>query len=170
LFALPATPIAADTAAHNWYCVHVKDHIQPRVGADIGFAEEYGGFYIDHEHSDMSDSDKVIYLTFDAGYENGNVAKLLDVLKEKDASAAFFVLGNLIAHDTALVRRMADEGHLICNHTLTHPDMTKLTDRGRFAAQLNGLRDCLKQEIGIDIAKYYRPTEGKFSRQNLKYA
>ena len=65
---------------------------------------------------------------------------------------------------------MNDERHLICNHTLTHPDMTKITDRGRFASQLNGLRDCLKQETDIEMANYYRPPEGKFSKQNLKYA
>jgi peptidoglycan-N-acetylmuramic acid deacetylase len=166
LFALPATPIAADTAAHNWYCVHVKDHVQPRVGADIGFAEEYGGFYIDHAHSDMSDGDKVIYLTFDAGYENGNVAKILDVLKEKDASAAFFVLGNLITHDTALVRRMADEGHLICNHTVHHRDMTRVNN-AEFLAELQELEQLCEETVGAKMAPYYRPPEGRFSRDNL---
>lgn len=166
LCAVLAAPIAADTTAHNWYCVHVKDHVQPRVGADIEFAEEYGGFYIDHAHADMRDDDRVIYLTFDAGYENGNVAKILDVLKEKEASAAFFVLGNLITHDTALVKRMAEEGHLVCNHTVHHRDMTKVSDTD-FLAELQALERIYEETVGGKMAPYYRPPEGRFSRDNL---
>jgi peptidoglycan-N-acetylmuramic acid deacetylase len=114
----------------------------------------------------MSDGDKVIYLTFDAGYENGNVAKILDVLKEKEVSAAFFVLGNLITHDTALVRRMADEGHLICNHTVHHRDMTRVNN-AEFLAELQELEKLCEETVGAKMAPYYRPPEGRFSRDNL---
>ena len=115
----------------------------------------------------LGDTDqKVLYLTFDAGYENGNVVKILDVLKEKDASAAFFVLGNLITHDTALVRRMADEGHLICNHTVHHRDMTRVNN-AEFLAELQELEQLCEETVGAKMAPYYRPPEGRFSRDNL---
>ena len=100
-----ALPVSAsnEARAHNWYCVHVKDHIQPRAGAELLFVEKDDGYYIDHAHASQEDTDKVIYLTFDAGYENGNVARVLDVLKEESVTAAFFILGNLIEKNTELV-------------------------------------------------------------------
>ena len=162
-------PTFAESEAHNWYCVHVKDHVQPTVGSDISFVEELGGYYIDRNHSSMQDGDKVIYLTFDAGYENGNVSKILDVLKEKEVPAAFFVLGNLIKHDTELVKRMADEGHLVCNHTVRHKDMTKMTD-AEFLAELGELEQIYQDAIGHEMARYYRPPEGRFDRDNLSCA
>ena len=162
-------PCYAQSQSYNWYCVHVKDHVQPRVGADIAFAEELGGYYIDHTHQSPEDSDKVIYLTFDAGYENGNVAKILDVLKEEQVPGAFFILGHLISHDTELVKRMADEGHLVCNHTAHHKDMTKRNDED-FLAELQALETLYEETTGNKMAAYYRPPEGKFSRENLECA
>ena len=102
-------PCHAAAKAYNWYCVHVKDHVQPSVGGDIAFVEELDGYYIDRNHTLQTDPDKVIYLTFDAGYENGNVDKILDILKEEQVPAAFFVLENLIRRNTELIKRMADE-------------------------------------------------------------
>lgn len=159
----------AAASAYNWYCVHVKDHVQPAIGADIAFAEKLDGYFIDRRHTEMNDADKVIYLTFDAGYENGNVAKILDVLKEKNAVAAFFVLGNLITHDTALVKRMADEGHLVCNHTVRHKDMTTMNDEA-FLAELRELEQLYQETVGGEMAPYYRPPEGRFNQSNLQSA
>ena len=162
-------PCHAESKAYNWYCVHVKDHVQPSVGGDIAFVEELGGYYIDRNHTLQSDADKVIYLTFDAGYENGNVSKILDVLKKEKVSAAFFVLENLIKHDTALVRRMADEGHLVCNHTARHKDMSKFDDES-FLGELRELERIYEEYTGKQMASYYRPPEGRFSRENLACA
>ncbi|MBE6609938.1 MAG: delta-lactam-biosynthetic de-N-acetylase [Ruminococcaceae bacterium] len=165
---IPVFADLSENAAYNWYTKRNDTHTLSPLDKNLSFISEYNAVYGDTKASERGD--KVIYLTFDAGYENGNVEKILNVLKKHGAPGAFFVLENLIKRNPDLIRRMHDDGHLICNHTLTHPDMTKLTDRGRFAAQLNGLRDCLKQETGIDMANYYRPPEGKFSKQNLKYA
>ena len=74
----------------GWYCVHRSDHKQPLADERISFIENYDGYYIDKNHGDDCD-DKVIYLTFDAGYENGCTGKILDVLKEKDVKAVFFI-------------------------------------------------------------------------------
>ena len=64
----------------GWYCVRAKDHRQPRADAALSFVESYGGYYIDHRHTASDAEDKVVYLTFDAGYENGNVERVLDTL------------------------------------------------------------------------------------------
>ena len=162
-------PCRAENKVYNWYCVHVKDHVQPRVGSELAFVEELDGYYIDHKHEAQDDGDKVIYLTFDAGYENGNVAKILDILKEENVTGAFFILGNLIKHDTALVKRMAEEGHLVCNHTVRHKDMTGMNDSD-FLAELKELEQIYEESTGYKMASYYRPPEGKFSRDNLAAA
>ena len=156
----------AKAPSYSWYCAHVKEHVQPICGTELRFAEELDGYYLDHTHSQMSDADKVIYLTFDAGYENGNIAKTLDVLKEEGVKGAFFILGNLIRHDTELVRRMAKEGHTVCNHTLRHKDMSQMNEAD-FLDELHALESLYEKEIGEKLAPYYRPPEGKFNRENL---
>ena len=153
----------------NWYCKHVKDHAQPTVDPSLQFVEDLNGFYADRSHSLQTDPDKVVYLTFDAGSENGNVEKVLDVLKEEGVPAAFFVLGHLITTETALVKRMAQEGHLVCNHTVRHKDMTKF-DEEAFTKELKELETLYREKIGGELALYYRPPQGCFSAENLKLA
>ena len=94
------------------------------------------------------------------------MAKILDVLKEENVPAAFFVLGNLIKRDTALVKRMAEEGHLVCNHTVRHKDMSR-ADNATFLAELKDLERLYEDTTGCQMAAYYRPPEGRFSRENL---
>ncbi|MBQ9760616.1 MAG: polysaccharide deacetylase family protein [Clostridia bacterium] len=166
LFCTLITSIHAESASHSWYCKHVKNHEQPTADSSISFIESHNGFYVDHRHSDATDADKVVYLTFDAGYENGNVGKILDVLKEKETPAAFFILGNLITHDTELVKRMLAEGHTVGNHTLRHKDMSRV-DNDAFLAELHALESLYKEKIGSKMASYYRPPEGRFSEENL---
>ena len=115
-------------------------------------------------------TEKVIYLTFDAGYENGNVAKILDVLKEENVPAAFFVLDNLITQNKALVMRMLDEGHLVCNHTSKHLDVTKCKNIDEFKRELESLENVFKEVTGKEMPKYFRPPEGKFSEKSMQYA
>ncbi len=137
--------------------------------SEMRFIEKYDGYYIDTQNSDPAATEKVIYLTFDVGYENGNVAKILDTLKAEEVPAAFFVLDHLVKSESDLVRRMASEGHLVCNHTASHRDMTKVHSAESFTAELKKLEDSCA-EIGVVVAKYYRPPEGRFSEENLKFA
>ena len=95
----------------GWYVKRNAEHKQPTADPQFSYVESYSGYYVDRAHGDDCE-DKVLYLTFDAGYENGNVEKILDVLKAEEVPAAFFILDNLIIRNEALVRRMADEGHL----------------------------------------------------------
>ena len=115
-------------------------------------------------------SEKVIYLTFDAGYENGCTAKILDTLQKHDVKAAFFLVGNYIERNADLVRRMAEEGHTVGNHTMHHPDMSKLKDKEAFAKELQDLEELYREKTGEQLPKYYRPPQGIYSEENLKMA
>ena len=115
-------------------------------------------------------SQKVIYLTFDAGYENGCTEKILDVLKKHNVPAAFFLVGHYMEKNADLVRRMADEGHTVGNHTMHHPDMSKIADKEAFSKELLELETLYKDITGKDMPKYYRPPQGIYSEENLKMA
>lgn len=155
--------------SYNWYCVRNKEHLQPRLDSNMSFIEEYDGYYVDRDHSNLSE-DKVIYLTFDAGYENGNIEKILNVLKSENVPAAFFVLENLIVKNPELILRMDAEGHTVCNHTSKHGDITKYKDINEFKKELESLESQYKALTGKDMKKYFRPPEGKFSRQSMQFA
>ena len=174
LFAVPIitmpTPVyaASSVNAYNWYAKRNADHTLPKLEKQFEFIRQYDAFY--GNENAAKNNEKVIYLTFDAGYENGNIEKILDTLKKHNVPAAFFVLENLVKRNTDLVKRMADDGHLICNHTSTHPDMTKLSDKAKFDLQLSSLNALIKEKCGVECAKFYRPPEGRFSEQNLEFA
>ena len=147
----------------SWYCIRTKDHSRVPLPSEFEFISEYNGYYIGND-------EKVLYLTFDAGYENGNVEKTLDILQENNVPGAFFVLSNLIDKNPELIKRMANEGHLVCNHTSKHPDMSKITDIDDFKRELCVLEELCYERTGVTVSKYFRPPEGKFSRDTLKLA
>lgn len=154
-------PTAA-SGTYSWYFKRTDDGSRPPVPPEMSFITDCGGVFI-------GEDEKVIYLTFDAGYENGNVEKILDVLKAEEVPAAFFILENLVTRNTDLVKRMAEEGHTVCNHTARHGDMS-LANREEFTAELEAMEKIYRDTIGQEIGKYYRPPEGKFSRDNLLWA
>ncbi len=114
--------------------------------------------------------EKVLYLTFDAGYENGNTAKILDTLQKHDVKATFFLVGNYIEKNADLVRRMVDEGHVVGNHTMHHRNMSKLRDPQVFRQELLDLEHLFQETTGKEMPKFYRPPEGVYSEENLKMA
>ena len=158
--------VSAGTQEYSWYCAHVRGHLQPTVGKEFSFLDTCASYYIDTRNSAPDAKEKVIYLTFDAGYENGNVSRVLDVLYEEEVSAAFFILGNLIERNEELVRRMAKEGHTVCNHTLRHKNMAAFDDAA-FLEELHALEALYEERIGAKLSSYYRPPEGRFSKENL---
>ncbi|MBQ8797657.1 MAG: polysaccharide deacetylase family protein [Oscillospiraceae bacterium] len=137
----------------------------PPVGtADAASLSRYDAAYIGNTN------EKVLYLTFDAGYENGCTAKILDVLKKHEIPAAFFLVGNYLEKNPDLVRRMVAEGHTVGNHTMHHPDMAKISDPAAFQKELEGLETLYKEVIGEEMPKFYRPPQGVYSESNLKMA
>ena len=157
------TSIIASAKENSWYCIRTPDHKRPPLPSEFNYIKDYNGYYI-------GEDEKVVYLTFDAGYENGNVERTLDILKAQDVPGAFFVLSNLINQNPDLIIRMADEGHLICNHTSKHPDMTKMATIGEFKSEIDALEKLCIDITGKEVAKYFRPPEGKFNEQTLQFA
>ncbi|MBE6934619.1 MAG: delta-lactam-biosynthetic de-N-acetylase [Ruminococcaceae bacterium] len=113
---------------------------------------------------------KVLYLTFDAGYENGCTGKILDILQKHKVPAAFFLVGNYMETNPDLVRRMVSEGHIVGNHTMHHPDMSKIADEAAFRKELEDLEALYTQITGQALPKYYRPPQGVYSQKNLEMA
>ena len=165
LTALSLQVFAAGTTPYNWYTKNNDTHTQPILDESMRFIEEYDVYYVDKKAKD----EKVIYLTFDAGYENGNVEKVLDTLDKHGVKGAFFILENLIKRAPELVKRMADTGHTVCNHTATHPDMSAIGDIDLFASQLTRLEKAYTELTSKDMPKIYRPPQGRFSEQNLAF-
>lgn len=113
---------------------------------------------------------KTIYLTFDAGYENGYTPAILDTLKQHGVTATFFVVGNYLETAPELIQRMVAEGHTVGNHTYHHPDMSRIADKASFQKELTALEEKYRAITGQELPKLYRPPQGKFSEQNLMQA
>ncbi len=135
----------------------------PDVPAEIiDLLSKYDAYYMDTR------AEKRLYLTFDEGYENGYTGQILDVLKKHNVKAAFFVTKPYLKNETGLIKRMTEEGHIVGNHTMNHPDMTTLTEE-KIREELDGLNAIFKEQTGTDM-KYMRPPEGSFSEKVLKTA
>ena len=138
---------------------------QPPIGTvDNRALSQYDAVYLGNTE------EKVLYLTFDAGYENGCTAKILDILQAQNVPAAFFLVGNYIEKNPELVRRMVKEGHIVGNHTMHHYDMSKLSDQSAFQKELTDLETLYTSVTGAQMQKYYRPPQGIYSEENLKHA
>ncbi len=161
--------IYSSNVGYSWYCLREKENKRPRLPEEFSFIYDAGCVWLDNRVSD-NDEKKIAYLTFDAGYENGNIEKILDVLKDRNVTAAFFILINLIQSNPDLVKRMSAEGHCVCNHTAKHRDMSKVDNINDFSSELEILNTAYRNLTGQEIEKYYRPPEGRFSKQNLEYA
>ena len=138
---------------------------QPPVGsASATTLSKYDAAYVGDPER------KVLYLTFDAGYENGFTAQILDVLKEHEVPAAFFLVGNYLETQPELVKRMVQEGHTVGNHTWGHRDMSAITDKEVFRQELEKVSEAYKEITGQEMEKFYRPPQGIYSEDNLKLA
>ena len=157
-FAVQALPTGA------WGLSFPSAGTAPNGPADTRTLQTYDAAYVGDP------SEKVLYLTFDAGYENGCTEKILDTLKKHNVKAAFFLVGNYVEKNADLVRRMVEEGHIVGNHTMTHPDMSAITDKAAFQKELTGMEDLFKEVTGKELPKYYRPPRGIYSEENLKMA
>lgn len=147
-----------------WGLSYQQEHAVPQGPASARELARYNAAYV-------GDTEQpIIYLTFDAGYENGCTEKILDVLAQHDAPAAFFLVGNYITQNPDLVRRMVAEGHIVGNHTMHHYDMSKLQQEAAFSAELTALEALFQEVTGKELPKYYRPPQGTYSRSNLEQA
>ena len=155
--------VSNSVESFHWYFKKNKN-AAPTFPPEASIVKEYGGYYIDEN---ASDENKVIYLTFDAGYENGNVEKILNILKTESVPAAFFLLDNIIIKNTDLVIRMAEEGHLVCNHTKNHKNLS-CSSAEEIKNNLTALEMIYEEKCGKKLSKYFRFPEGNYSINALK--
>ena len=156
--------LPSSSQSSNWGLSFQEEGKRPVGNATIEELSRYNAFYAENTE------EKKIYLTFDAGYENGNTPAILDALKKHEAPATFFVVGNFISENQELIKRMEAEGHIVGNHTMTHPDMSKISTQESFQKELSGVEDIYKEITGKEMTKFYRPPQGIYSTLNLSMA
>ena len=149
---------------YSWYFKPKNDGSRPELCPEADFVKNYDVVTMGNE------GEKKIYLTFDAGYENGNVEKILDVLKSNDVKGTFFILPRLAENNADLCKRMKEDGHLVGNHSVHHKNMGMFSDIDAFEKEIVPLDDFFKEKTGYEMDKFFRPPEGAFSENTLKFA
>jgi peptidoglycan-N-acetylmuramic acid deacetylase len=148
----------------NWGLSFQQEGSAPVGNASAAELKQYQAAFVDET------DEKVIYLTFDAGYENGNLATILDALKKHNAPATFFLVGNFLETSPDLAKRIVAEGHTAGNHTYHHPDMSQISSLEDFQKELDDNNALFEQITGQPMSRYYRPPQGKYSTANLQMA
>lgn len=164
LYTAQCTSENLSTKELNWYFNPRNDGLPPEAakeGKDL--LSKYDAYYLGDT------SKKVLYLTFDEGYENGYTEKILDVLKKHEIKAAFFVVKPYIKSNPEIIKRMVEEGHLVCNHSANHPSMASIKDQPKFNKELVEVENLFEELTGKKMPKYFRPPMGKFSELSLHY-
>lgn len=160
-----ATPVSGNSVSvENWGLGFGAEGSQPTGNASAEKLKKYNAYYVG------DNKEKVIYLTFDAGYENGNTEPILDALKKHNVSATFFVVGHYLESAPEIVKRMVDEGHFVGNHTYHHLDMSSISSKESFEKEMKDVENKFKEITGQELAHFYRPPQGKYSTNNLKMA
>ena len=160
----PTKETSASVQSSSWGLSFQEEGKRPAGNATIDDLKQYNAYY-------ASDTDeKILYLTFDAGYENGNTPAILEALKKHQAPAVFFAVGNFIKDNPDLIKRMITEGHIVGNHTMTHPDMSQISSMESFQKELEGVEELYTSVTGEPMTKFYRPPRGVYSTENLSMA
>ena len=156
------TSVLADS--QNWGLGFGKSGEKPTGNATVAEMKQYNAYYM------AEGEDKVLYLTFDCGFENGNTEPILDALKKHNAPATFFVVGHFLESAPDIVKRMVAEGHTVGNHTYHHPDMSQIADQVSFQKEMDAVQDKFREVTGVELSMYYRQPQGKYSTANLQMA
>ncbi|MCI8852217.1 MAG: polysaccharide deacetylase family protein [Lachnospiraceae bacterium] len=151
-------------ASEDWGLSFGDSGTQPAGNAAPSDLAWYDAYYVGDEE------EKVIYLTFDCGYENGNTEPILDALKKHNAKGTFFVVGHFLETAPEMIKRMTEEGHAVGNHTYHHPDMSAISDLESFQKELDDVAKLFREITGTELSSYYRPPQGKCNVENLKMA
>lgn len=146
---------------YAWWFKRDTEHGQSGCQEDFDI-RQYNAYYVSPDSTS-----KVIYLTFDCGYENGFSPSILDTLKEENVKAAFFVTQTFIRDNVELAKRMKEEGHLVCNHTVHHPSLPDLSV-DEVKQELLECQEYMKEATGYDMDLYVRPPKGEYSQRTLQ--
>lgn len=161
IFAISYTLFAT---SDSWGLSFGEANTVPKGNASKEELEKYNAYFIGDENN------KELYLTFDVGYEAGYTESILDTLKKHNIKAAFFIVGNYFDSNPDTIQRMTDEGHIVANHTLTHPNMSKMSTFEDFKNQIIPNEEKYNKITGKELRKYYRPPQGVYNTQNLQDA
>lgn len=146
----------------GWGIKRGSNHAQPDVGAvNKSIIEKYKGICLGNADK------KYIYLTFDNGYEAGYTEKILEVLKQNQVPATFFITAHYVNSNPELVRRMINDGHIIGNHTVNHKSMTEI-DNDAIKKEVMDLHTSIYDQFGYEM-KYIRPPKGEYSERTVAY-
>ena len=160
----PPEAVATSSDCASWGLSFQEEGKRPVGNASIQELASYNAYFA------KDTQEKILYLTFDCGYENGNTPLLLNALKKHNVKATFFVVGNFIRDNGDLIKEMVQEGHIVGNHTLSHPDMSGISSLNDFRKQLEGVENLYKETTGESMTKFYRPPQGIYSTANLSMA
>lgn len=163
LFVIVSSLNPAVSDAHGWGFKKDNNHKRPDVGKYGEMLNKHQAFYADET------DEKVLYLTFDNGYEQGYTKQVLDVLEKQDVPATFFVTGHYVKSEPELVKRMSDDGHIIGNHSNTHPDFTKMS-KEKVKEELDTLEKYVAEVSDQKELTYLRPPRGTFNKDTLSWA
>jgi len=154
-------PFTADAQALHWGFKKSVGGEPPSAGASLdALLDKHGAIY-----KGKAD-EKIAYLTFDNGYENGFTESILDTLKAEDTPATFFLTGHYLTSATHIVKRMVADGHGIGNHSYDHPNMANLS-AAKVEDELSRFDTKLQELTGIKRTTYFRPPEGVFTEDLL---
>ncbi|MBQ9198855.1 MAG: polysaccharide deacetylase family protein [Lachnospiraceae bacterium] len=146
----------------GWGLVRNTNHEPIKCDSSVALAD-YDAWYVDTR---ATEDDKVLYLTFDCGYENGYTGRILDILAAEDVPACFFVTQTYIRDNIGLTQRMKAEGHQVGCHTITHPSLpTKSYEE--IEREICGCAEYMKANTGYDMDPYLRPPYGEYSERTL---
>lgn len=159
-----AIPANGSASSDNWGLGFGAEGSQPSGNVSADALKKYNAYYVG------SKDEKVIYLTFDAGYENGNTQPILNALKKHNAKATFFVVGHYLESAPELVKQMIADGHYVGNHTYRHPDMSSIVSKEAFEKEIKDVENKFTEITGAEIARFYRPPQGKYNVENLEMA
>ncbi len=159
-----AVPASGSVSSANWGLGFGQEGSQPTGNASAEELKQYDAHYVG------GSTDKVIYLTFDAGYENGNTQPILDALKKHHVPATFFVVGHYLESAPELVKQMVADGHFVGNHTYHHLDMSSIASKESFEKEMHDVETLFQEITGTELARFYRPPQGKYNTNNLKMA
>lgn len=156
--------VETSASSTSWGLSFQEEGKRPVGNASVEELAQYDAYFAEDT------KEKVLYLTFDCGYENGNMPAILDALKKHHVPATFFVVGNFIKDNPELIKRMVQEGHIVGNHTLTHPDMSSIFSVEDFQKELSGVEKLYEDLLQTPMTKFYRPPRGIYSTKNLSMA
>jgi len=152
--------VNAQAKGMNWYCNKVTDNCRPLCPFDEEMLKENDAYFLGKD-------EKKVYLTFDAGYCNENVERIVQILEKRNVNAAFFVLEHFVSSQPELCKRMAKSNILICNHTMSHKNVSQISQE-ELKDQICSLEEVYESATGLKMERFFRPPEGSFSEESLR--